>query len=63
MLDSPPRAASPEEYEATMNAIYDSMILSERNGDYVEAENLQHRALRYKKQWEEDTLVEMAGRF
>lgn len=52
MLDSTPRAASPEEYEATMSALYDSMLLSEKNGDYVEAENLQRRALRYKRQWE-----------
>jgi hypothetical protein len=52
MLDSTPRAASSEEYEATMSALYDSMLLSEKNGDYVEAENLQRRALRCKKQWE-----------
>jgi hypothetical protein len=63
MLEATPRAASAEEYESTLNVIYESMLLSERNGDYVEAENLQRRAIRYKKQWEDDTLTDMADTY
>jgi hypothetical protein len=39
------------------------MLISERNGNYVDAEDMQRRAIRFKRQWEQDTLAEMANRY
>lgn len=53
LADNQIRKSNHEDFESNLKNITDSMLLCERNGDYVTAENLRIKSLQYKKKWED----------